>query len=610
MIRQRGGDQVNVLAQRYRLEEKIGAGGMAEVYKGIDTLLGRPVAVKILRAQYASDLEFVRRFRREARAAASLTHPNVVNVYDVGSEGDTHYIVMEYVEGITLKELIRKAAPLPPATAALIAAQVAEALRHAHQRGLVHRDIKPHNILITSDGRVKVTDFGIARAAASVTMTETGIVLGSVHYFSPEQARGEPATAVSDIYSLGVVLFEMLTGHLPFTGESPVAVALQHIQQEPPSVRYWNRHVPRRLEQVVERCLQKDPTRRYQDAGELLADLEPLAAGAEPPTALVQRGKDEEESQLLAGRRGEAAEATRRFSAEEELAGRDEAGGPPGLQETLEAPIPSRRRTWWWVGGLLAALLLVGVAVSGPLLNWFFPEMVRVPDVVGLTVEDARQRLREQRLRLGEETHVFSDEYPAGVIISQDPVANTRTRANRTVWVRISKGPELIEVPDVVGLTRRQAEALLAQKGLQARVSGYEFSERIPQDSVITQSPAAGSYVERGGTVDIVLSQGVPPPTQLTVPDVRGMSLVDAQALLEAQGFQVGNIWSDFRPELPDGVVTEQRPPAGEQLEAGWAVDLIVNQLGETLPSEGTTTSPPQESTPEGSSDFFGFSLP
>lgn len=596
------------LAQRYRLEEKIGAGGMAEVYKGVDTLLGRPVAVKILRPQYASDAEFVRRFRREARAAASLTHPNVVNVYDVGSEGETHYIVMEYVEGITLKELIRKAAPLPPATSALIASQVAEALRHAHQRGLVHRDIKPHNILITTDGRVKVTDFGIARAAASATMTETGIVLGSVHYFSPEQARGEPATAVSDIYSLGVVLFEMLTGHLPFTGESPVAIALQHIQQEPPSVRYWNRHVSRRLEQVVERCLQKDPARRYQDAGELRDDLELLAAGAEPPIALLRR--DDEEGDTLRqddDDKQAEAEATRRFNPGEELADRDGGYNEGEVQETLEAPVPARKRMWWWAGGLLAVLVLVGVVAYGPFVNWFFPEMVRVPDVVGLTVEDAQQRLREQRLRLGKETEVFSDEYPAGVIISQDPVANTRTRVNRTVWVRISKGPELVEVPDVIGVTRRQAEALLVQQGLKSNVRGYEFSEKIPQDSVIEQSPAAGGYLERGGTVDLILSQGAPPPTQLTVPDVRGMNLTDARALLEARGFKVGNIWSDFRPELPDGVVTEQKPPPGEQLEAGWPVDLIVNQLGYGGLSPSEETSQPGEGTADGGSDFLNF---
>ncbi|MBE3582874.1 MAG: Stk1 family PASTA domain-containing Ser/Thr kinase [Limnochordaceae bacterium] len=649
-----------LLANRYELVEKAGEGGMAEVYRARDRRLGRTVAVKILRPQYAGDADFVRRFQREAQSAASLSHPNVVNVYDIGSEGDLYYIVMEFVEGVTLKELIRRYAPFPPSTAALVADQVAAALEAAHQRGLVHRDIKPHNILITRGGVVKVTDFGIARAAAAVTMTQTGIVLGSVHYFSPEQARGEPAGVASDIYSLGVVLYEMLTGRLPFTGENPVGVALQHLQSAPPPLREWNPKVPRRLEQVVLRCLAKDLHERYSSVSQLRQELQPWVETAHPLTELLAGWRSNAAASSVAAtppadeaggeqewaktRRANAASLSSHLPGsapvEERLSAAASAtgGGGEGTGElpamglaavqpddpanaaqpeegdedgdpTLEQPAvrPSRRRLLWWL--TLPALLVVLVVVLQKLPAWWTPPEVRVPNVVGLTQAEAERVLRDQDLHLQIDAEVYSEDKPAGTVISQDPVADTRVRAKRPVHVTLSKGPELVLVPDVVGYTLRQAQAALQDQGLVASEPAYTFSVRIPEGQVVEQSPAASTYLKRGGQVKLVVSQGPPPPAQVSVPDLRDSTVDQARTTLESLGLHVGNIWSDFRPDKPDQVVVDQSPAPGSTAQQGQAVDLLVNQLGagSSAPAApGGTFPPSSDSTPSTPGDSTG----
>ena len=388
-----------ILSGRYRLEERVGHGGMAEVYRATDLLLERAVAVKILHPQFASDEEFVQRFRREAQAAASLSHPNVVNIFDVGEDAGTYYIVMEYVRGRTLRALLQERGPLPVHEALDVAAQVAGALAAAHSQGLVHRDVKPANILISTSGQVKVTDFGIARAASESSLTQTGTVLGSVGYVSPEQARGEEVTGLSDLYSLGATLYEMLTGQAPFRGESTAAVILKHLQSEPTRPRRLRAEVPEDVEALVLRLLSKEARRRARSTLALKEELEELA------------------------RRYDHEEATRRFQRVSDPVG--EAGEEAG--EDVAARRRRRVPTWMWVAGVVLAVALAGVLGARALAALLFPPEVVVPDLVGQSLEAAQTRASALGLKLETRYLLASAEVPRNHIISQDP------RAGRTV---------------------------------------------------------------------------------------------------------------------------------------------------------------------------------
>src|SRR5690606_12530551 len=468
---------------------KLGEGGMAEVYLATDLLLNRAVAVKILHARFAGDREFVERFRREARAAASLSHPNVVNIYDVGEDQDTHYIVLEYVKGRNLKDILRRYGPLPIRQATFVARAVAAALAAAHRQNLIHRDVKPHNILITDEGRVKVTDFGIARAASAATLTHTGTMLGSVHYFSPEQARGQPAGPQSDVYSLGVVLYEMLTGRVPFTSDTPVGVALKHLQEDPVPPSHYRRRLPERLEAIVLRAMAKDPGERYPSPADMLADLRafsreyqpaeeeflleedegsrwdeeetaaastrtepgsrpaassrpprpsglPRTAGDDERTALWRRtaapdaddGQEEEPTRILSPRRVRASAL-------------DETGGA-GEDGEEERPRRARRGRWRW-GAVALALAYVGVRHGAPaVINWIFQPDVVVPDVVGLHLDVARERLRDAGLELTLERRVHHPEVPEFHIIAQSPDPHRTVKMRRAIHVTMSLGPD------------------------------------------------------------------------------------------------------------------------------------------------------------------------
>lgn len=557
------------LGGRYQLEARIGGGGMAIVYKARDLILNRQVAVKVLRPHFGTDEDFVNRFRREAQAVASLSHPNVVSVYDVGQDDDTHYMVMECVEGSTLKDLINAQGALPIEEAVRIAVQICDALDHAHQNKIIHRDIKPHNILIGKNGRVKVTDFGIARAVTSATITHTNSVLGSVHYFSPEQARGGLTAEKSDIYSLGIVLYEMLTGELPFSGDSPISVALKHLQEPLPEPRTLNPDIPQSLENVVLKALVKDPLLRYGSAREMLTDLETCLSPERRNEPKIEFPVDEEQTRVLPVITPEMLEQANQ---ERETLQRGR------FAEEAEEEVPKRNK-WWvkaiaWAGaaGLFVVLALVGFNLLTNILD--VPE-ITVPYVEGMQVDSAVAKIEESKLV----PHVVErpdNSVEKGLVISQDPGPTMRLKENATVTLYVSTGKQMVSMPNLVSLSRRVAEETLRLKGFnEANITFKEQEdENIPPDQVISQTPEADKQVVPGEEkVTVVISKE---KKYVPMPDVRGYSLEQAKVALFNAGLRVAEDKITYEPtyltDKTDVVIStrpwepEMRVPAGEAI--------------------------------------------
>lgn len=586
-----------ILARRYELQELIGGGGMADVYKAQDKLLDRAVAVKILHQQYANDAEFVEKFRREATAAAKLAHPNIVNIYDVGEDGGSQYIVMEYVSGPTLKEVIQQKGCLEPIEAVRIAKEIASALESAHRNNLVHCDIKPHNILVMPDGHIKVTDFGIARAVSASTMTYSGSVMGSVHYFSPEQAKGTVITTKSDVYSLGVVLYEMLTGQLPFNGETSVSIALKHLQEEPVPIRQLNQSIPPVLEAIVQKAMSKDPADRPSST-ELYADLNQAKA------MLADRGI----SQEAVSNDPFATRMIPRITPEMMAEQRSErpAKNPTGSRGDYQPQYqPQEEKSIFKSKSFIA--VLVGILFMGFFVGSFLSfgkfwssAEINVPDVVGKSSVVAQQILEDKNLRV-KIVEANDDSVPAGQVVSQYPEAGAKVKEQRLVTITVSKGGQELTMPDLKSMSRSNAEEKLKKMGLKIGAV-FEENAKEPAGTVINQDPRSGSKITKGQTVDITVSLGEK-KKEVTVQNYTGLSVDSAKSNLEANGLSLGGI-SEETSTKPKGTVIGQSPAAGSTTTEGGSVSLIISSGSSGGAKADSNQAPtPSAATAKGKTD-------
>lgn len=541
-----------ILDERYELIEKIGSGGMADVYKAKDILLDRIVAVKILHSSFAEDNDFIVRFRHEAQSAGKLSHPNIVGIYDVGCDGDVHYIVMEYVEGETLKQYIQNHPNIPIDTAVRIAIEIGYALEEAHANGIIHCDIKPHNVLLTRTGKVKVTDFGIARAINSSTVLDKQSILGSVHYLSPEQAAGDKITAKTDIYSLGIVLYEMLTHHLPFEGETAVSIALQHMQGDIPRPTKYNPAISPMLEECLLTALQKDPDKRYDTVSDFISELK-IAQGF---TTTIYKP------------------ASHDFTAMTRPIPKKEVRTHKVQRETkLTRFITNLPQKYIWIG--MAVLFIICFAWAFfSFGNFWSSENITVPNVVGKPVEVAETTLKKLDLKVSVD-EIASDDVPAGQVISQTPAAGTNVKARRIIHLTVSKGGSAMLIPDLKGLTLEQAKERLDKMGLTLGAVENGNDPDKPSDVIISQSPESGAKATKGTRVNIVINM----KQKVHVPNVVGMTLADARNTLLSMKLSVGTINASDGTSTDDSsaIIISQDPAGGESTSSN-VVNLTVGK--------------------------------
>ncbi|CAN5333351.1 Stk1 family PASTA domain-containing Ser/Thr kinase [soil metagenome] len=559
----------SLFAGRYRVTRKLGGGGMADVYLAEDQELGRRVAVKILHERYANDEQFVERFRREATHAAGLSHPNIVSIFDRGEADASYFIVMEYVEGRTLKELIRGRGPCPIPVAIAYTRQILSGLRYAHRNGVIHRDIKPHNVIVDPEGVVKVTDFGIARAGAS-QMTEEGAIIGTAQYLSPEQARGAPVDQTSDLYSTGIVLFELLTAEVPFSGDTPVEIAMKHLSEIPDPPSELRAEVPDDLDNVVLRALSKEPADRYQSAAAMDADLETVAHGGHVPLETAEAA-----TVVLAG--GRAIDST----AATQVTRRARPGDAPPFDPTRERRGP----VWPWLVGLgaLLALAVAGFFLYEPIQDRFGgSDQIAVPYVVGLQEALARNAISDKDLQ-PRVRRISNSDVEEGVVFAQRPVEGKRVDPETTVTIDVSSGKPEVSVPSLVGQSRDSAVAALTQLGLVAQV--VEVNSDREEGSVVAQSLAPGTVVVEGTRVRINVSKG---PKPVIVPNVVNQPYDQAALELRRNGFGVTRV--DVASDLTEGIVVDQDPSGDSEATRGTTVTLSVSRGPSTVAVPDVTT--------------------
>ncbi len=557
-----------LIGKRYEILEKIGNGGMATVYKAQDTVLKRYVAVKVLREEFTTDEEFIRRFNTEAQSAASLAHPNIVSIYDVGTEDNIYYIVMELIQGKTLKEIIDEDGVLPWKWSLDIAIQIASALEVAHKNNIVHRDIKPHNIIITEDGVAKVTDFGIAKAVSNSTITAFGTTIGSVHYFSPEHARGGYTDAKSDLYSLGVVMYEMLTGRVPFDADTPVSIALKHMQEKPIEPIKLNPAIPYSVNKIIMKAMEKDLNLRYQSATEMLKDLN--MALKDPDGDFVKTASND-------------MAYTQRIDTISEEAINNRSNQNEGKEEKKKGKIGQFFQKHKALKIILIILLIIAIPVAGffgtqAILNAGRADDVALPNFVEMTREEAENAAAEAGLQL-EVSEEYSSDVEEGKVISQDPayMDGYTVKENSTVKIAVSLGENIKTVPDVVGKTRDEATKAIEDEELKAEVV-EEASSKVEAGYVIRQDPAEDEELNAGETVKIYVSTGT---KQITMEHVVGQAEDTAKKTLTDLGFEVNVVYEEDTSK-DNGVVLRQSLDAGRTVDEGTEVTLTVNQVAET----------------------------
>lgn len=552
-----------LLGNRYEIIEKVGNGGMATVYKATDTLLKRNVAVKVLRDEFTTDQEFIKRFETEAQSAARLTHPNIVSIFDVGIDNGIYYIVMELIQGKTLKEIIiEEEGPLPWKWSVNVAIQIASALEMAHKNNIVHRDIKPHNIIITEDGIAKVTDFGIAKAVSNSTITSFGTTIGSVHYFSPEHARGGYTDAKSDLYSLGVVLYEMVTGKVPFDADTPVSVALKHMQEDPIPPIEENPNLPEALNKIIMKALKKETILRYQTSTEILQDLK---------TALKDPSGDFVEEVDY-----DPTAATQKIS----ISDYDNIENKRGKKESGFIAFIKRHKI---LSGFIGVILLFFLAFGTTMivLNVTNPKEVEMPNIVGLSKEEAEQIIKESKLKFEVEKEEYNTEVEKNHIISQDPtyVENyNKVKEGSIVKVIISKGTEKTTVPNVKGKEKEEAIELIEDAKLKAEIV-EEKSKTVKEGFVISQETNANTEANAGDTVIIHVSTGTG-IKQVTMIDVTGKTEEEAKTALKALNLVV-NVGYNEDNSKDNGKVLKQSIDVGKVIDEGTTVTITVNKLAE-----------------------------
>lgn len=552
-----------ILGSRYEIIEKIGNGGMATVYKAKCHVLKRYVAVKILRDEFTTDNEFVRRFNIEAQSVASLTHPNIVSVYDVGHEGDLYYIVMELVKGKTLKEIIVEDGALGWKWSAKIAIQIASALEMAHKNNIVHRDIKPHNIIITEDGIAKVTDFGIAKAVSNSTITAFGATIGSVHYFSPEHAKGGFTDAKSDLYSLGVVLYEMVTGRVPFDADTPVSVALKHMQEEPEEPSKINPNVPESISKIIMKAMQKDPNLRYSSATEMKEDLEKALKN---PDATVASTTD--------------SFATQRIDLGSDRHEKKEEKKKGNIFNKIADYLNKHK----FIKGLVIAISLILVFILSMVITFAVSNAkkaknIQIPNFAGLTLEEAKQEADKYKLKLEVEEEKYDVEIEEGKIISQKPPyqPSYTVKEGSTVKLTISKGQEIVVVPKVVGETKDEAVNKLREMGFDVKIE-EDFHDEIEKGYVVEQSIAENEETLAGSEITIKVSLGI---EQVEVPDLKGKSEEEAKELISKAKLKWKSTTKVNDSSKPNGAVVDQSISAKSVVDKNTEISITVNEFDE-----------------------------
>ncbi|TWT28146.1 Stk1 family PASTA domain-containing Ser/Thr kinase [Planomicrobium sp. CPCC 101110] len=563
---------------RYKVMELIGGGGMSNVYLAHDMILDRDIAIKVLRYDFSNEEELRRRFQREALSTTSLAHPNIVNIFDVGEDGSIHYLVMEYVPGKTLKEYIIEHSPVAPERAVEIMKQLTSALAHAHHNQIVHRDIKPQNILMDEDGNVKISDFGIAMALSATSYTQTNSVLGTVHYLSPEQARGGTANKKSDIYSLGIVMYELLTGKLPFSGESAVSIALKHLQTETPSLRSIVPTLPQSVENVVLKATAKKMQYRYQSADEMEADLSTVLAPERLNEPKFKVPEDQDETRAMPVIKNvaayENAEDTKTITPFPAEPGNKSKPAPPKKAK-------EKKKKWPWLLAILGFLLIAGLVTALAFPGLFGPRQAAVPEVAGMERTEAIEELRAAGFVLGEETEAFSEEVEEGDVIRTIPEAGKMRDRESEIQLFVSRGKETVELDDYVGEMIEEATELLEEQNFQSVEQTEEFSDE-PAGTILEQRPRAGTEIVVSETeIEFTVSKG---KDMREVEDLTGYTEADLNEYARSSGFNIRIVGEESSDSIEAGMVLAQSPAGSEQLEAGSTIEVTMSSGRAALP--------------------------